>query len=148
MKKTDSYFLFTLVGHVKQNRPGNTMSSFYAQKFPKEELCVYRVLKAYLERKVDLRKETKLLVSFAKPHNPIGVSTIGRWIKTVLTLSGIDTKIFSAHSTRSAAVSKADKSIPTDTILKHVGWSSSSVFSRFYKKPISDAVSFDKAVLQ
>ena len=47
-----------------------------------------------------LRNGPKLFMSFVRSRrNPVGVRSIGRWIKTVFALSGIDTLIFSAHST-------------------------------------------------
>lgn len=149
MKKTDKYFLFTLTEHVKQNRPGNVMSSFYARKFTDNELCVYTVLEVYLERTKELRKGSQLLILYAKPYKPVGTSTIGRWIKIVLKLCGIDTKKFTAHSTRSAATSKANQSISTDVLLKHVGWSTRATFARFYNKPIvNNDMAFAEAVLK
>ena len=150
MKKTDKQFTFVLTDHVKQNRPGNVMSAFCARKFTDEKLCVYSVLEAYLERTKDLRKGSQLLVSYAKPYKPVGNSTVGRWIKMVLDQCGIDTKKFSAHSTRAASTGKAIHSINIDVLLKHVGWTSKSTFAKFYKKPIvtSKEMSFAEAVLK
>ena len=58
---------------------------------------------------------------------------LSRWLKHVLRLSGIDTKTFSAHSTRMASSSKAHKGgVGMDTILATAGWSSDSNFKKFY----------------
>jgi len=93
MKKTENCFPFTLTGHVKQNRPDHTTSSFFVRKFSDKKLCLYTTLEAYLEVTKNLRKNyTNLLISFAKPHKPVGTSTIGRRIKTVLAACGIDTQ--------------------------------------------------------
>ena len=89
----------------------------------------------------------KLPLSFVKPHRPVGMSTIGRWIKSVLALSGVDTTKFKPHSTRAAAVSKASQTITTDNMLAHIGWSSESTFRIFYNKPIVRHGLFDQAVL-
>jgi hypothetical protein len=49
----------------------------------------------------------------------------------------VDTIVFKARSTRSAAASIASNSgIPVATILKRIGWSKESTFAKFYKKNI------------
>ena len=50
MKKTPDYYLLYVRDHVKQDRPGNVLSSFFVRKYPKEPLCVYCTLEHYLER--------------------------------------------------------------------------------------------------
>ncbi|XP_019854593.1 PREDICTED: uncharacterized protein LOC109583611 [Amphimedon queenslandica] len=65
------------------------------------------------------------------------ISTIGRWIKSLLTDAGVNTSIFGAHSTRAASSSAAKKvGVPLIDIMKAAGWSRSSTFERFYYKPI------------
>ena len=57
---------------------------------------------------------------------------------TVLNLSGIDTKTFTGHSTRTASSSKAEKAgVPTGKILKRGFWSNESAFEKFYYKKIN-----------
>lgn len=150
MKKTPDYYLFYVRDHVKQDRPGNVLSSFFVRKYPKEPLCVYCTLEHYLERTQLVRDYDNghLLLSYVKPYRHIGASSIGRWIKTVLGASGVDTAKFKAHSTRSAAASKASRLIPTDDILKHIGWSRESTFQKFYNKPVIAGNSFAGAVLK
>ena len=50
---------------------------------------------------------TQLLLSFIKLHVAFPTPITLRCIMTVLNLSGIDTKIFTGHSTRTALSSKA-----------------------------------------
>ena len=51
---------------------------------------------------------------------------------TVLSLSGIDTKPFASHPTRSSQSSKTKAScVPMAEILKAVFWSGSSIFKNF-----------------
>ena len=51
--------------------------------------------------------------------------------------AGIDTSIFSPHSTRSAASSTAKKGhVPINTILKTGDWRSMKISGRFYDKEI------------
>ena len=47
----------------------------------------------------------QLLITYNKPHRAASSDTIGRWLKTVMTKSGIDTQQFGAHSTRAAVAS-------------------------------------------
>ena len=148
MTKTQEQFVFHLTEHLKQNRPGNIFSTVYARRYHQEELCVYRTLEHYLERTSHLRCNSKLLVSFVKPHDKVTTSMVGRWLKALLSLSGIDTTQFKAHSTRVAATSKAGHSLPTDIILKHVGWASDCVFCKYYDKPINHDGLFASTVLQ
>jgi len=150
MKKTEPYYLFGLEEHAKQNRPGNVLSSFCVRKYDHANLCPYQALQHYLERTSMLHgtTTTKLFISYVKPHKAIGTHTLGRWIKQLLRDSGIDTTIFKAHSTRAASVSKVSHSLPTDTILQQVGWTSDCVFRKFYNKPIVTANLFQEAVLQ
>ena len=150
MKETPEYYVFQLTEHIKQNRPGNVFSTFHVGKYHQEELCVYHTLKSYLYRTAPLRggTSTRLLISYVKPHGAVTTNTLSRWIKQVLTSSGIDTSIFKAHSTRSASVSKVSNFLPVDVILKHVGWSSDCVFRKHYNKLIVDNNMFQNAVLQ
>ena len=84
-------------------------------------------------------KETSLFLAMIKPHKPVTSSTIARWLKKVLELSGVDTSIFSAHSVRGASVSAASTSgVTTAEILTAADWSSQSVFETFYHKPTHD----------
>nr|CAH7744531.1 unnamed protein product [Callosobruchus chinensis]CAH7758161.1 unnamed protein product [Callosobruchus chinensis]CAH7759503.1 unnamed protein product [Callosobruchus chinensis] len=79
-----------------------------------------------------------LLITFKKPYKNASSQSISRWVKCMLKLCGIDTDIFTAHSTRHAATSAAAlKGISIDTIRCSAGWSEKSqVFGRFYNRPI------------
>ena len=98
---------------------------------------MYQTLDWYLTVTTNLRSSTKLFVSYIKPYGAVTASTIGRWIKTLLERAGIDTKQFSAHSTRSASTSKAAASVSVDIILATAGWKEESTFRQFYKKPVA-----------
>ena len=74
-------------------------------------------------------------------------TTIARWLREVLRLSGIDVSIFSGHSVRGASTSAAaGAGITTNDILKAADWSSDSVFRRFYYRPVNDPT-FGRTVL-
>ena len=53
-----------------------------------------------------LRKCSKYLISYTKPHNEESSSTTGRWLKTCLSLTNVDVNVYQAHSTRSASTTK------------------------------------------
>ncbi|XP_071947007.1 uncharacterized protein [Antedon mediterranea] len=150
MIKSGNGFDFSITVLAKQDRPNKLFSSLRFKKYSKRELCVFNTLESYLDRTQPLRSESKLLISYVRPFKSVGVSTIGRWLKTLLGLAGIDTAVFTAHSTRAASASKASRSIPVDEILKHIGWASATTFNRYYNKPIdnSNKNAYDVAVLQ
>ncbi|KAI5633931.1 phage integrase family domain-containing protein [Phthorimaea operculella] len=91
-----------------------------------------------------------LLLTHKAPHRPATAQTISRWIKQVLSESGVDVGTFSAHSTRHAASATSaafSAGINVETIRKTAGWTSASTaFARFYNRPINDESSFARAV--
>lgn len=107
---------------------------------PRPEICPARCLQVYLNKTKPLRNNNKttLFLSTKKPHSSVTSQTISHWIKDMLQQSGVDTSIFSAHSTRHAATSKANRlGVSIEVIKRTAGWSSSSsAFARFYNKDI------------
>ena len=123
---------------VKQSNP-NRPNRFALHLKPYKEcpdICVVKTLLVYLERTKTLRGTcTKLFISTIKPHNPISKDTVSRWLKTVLFEAGVETEIFTAHSTRAAKASKDFyNGIPIEEIIDQVGWSNSKTFQMFYNK--------------
>ena len=108
----DSYtFLFSKL--LKQTRPGCPNLTVTLTAFRDSRLCVVYILIEYISR-----TESQLFVSYSKPHKAVSRDTISRWVKTVLSSAGIDTKKFRPHRTRAAAVSAANNaSLPLDEIL-------------------------------
>jgi len=114
------------------------------------QLCPVKVLQQYVTVTANLRGTCPdLFISFVKPHKKVTSQTLSRWLVLVLKSAGIDKDKFSAHSFRHASTSKASlNGINTDTILKRVGWSiKSSVFAKFYNRPILDESEFATSVL-
>ncbi|KAI9565167.1 hypothetical protein GHT06_008943 [Daphnia sinensis] len=72
------------------------------------------------------RPDSKFLfLGLRSPRRSVGASTLARWIKSVLSDAGVDTSVFSAHSTRGAAASNAaNLKVPVE-----------STFIRFYRRP-------------
>ena len=108
------------------------------QNFNNEKLCIASYLNTYFERTNSIREIfSKILISFAKPHKDISVNTLGRWIREVMHLAGINTNIFKPHSSRSATTSKAaERNVSLTTICASIGWRKTSTFGKHYKKPI------------
>lgn len=76
--------------------------------------------------------------------------TLSRWIKSVMAAVGINTAVFAAHSTRSAATSAAARhGAPLDVILQAGNWQHAGTFAKFYNRDISTGPdsSFPEAVL-
>ena len=70
---------------------------------PDPTICPFLCLKEYIHRTQKLGgTETMLFISYVKPYKPVSRDTISRWTKATLKLCGIDTTVFSAHSTRAA----------------------------------------------
>ena len=144
----DSY-TFSFSKWLKQTRPGFPNPTVTLTAFRDSRLCVVTTLKEYISRTEPLRgSESQLFVSYTKPHKAVSRDTIGRWVKTVLSSAGIDTKKFKPHSTRAAAVSAASNvSVSLDEIMSTAGWSSESTFAKFYNKPVLRESQFASSVL-
>lgn len=137
---------------IKTSRLNKSQPQLIVPFYPENaRLCVASTLETYLERTRLLRdSETKLFISFKKPFKTVSSQTLSRWIKNTLNISGIDTNIFSAYSTRHASTSTAKREgVSIDAIKKAVGWSDKScTFARFYnRKLIPSKDVFAKSVL-
>ena len=64
-------------------------------------------------------------------------------------MSGIDTSIFKAHSSRAASTSAAKQAqVPIEQILQTAGWTGCRTFAQYYDKPIQEAQDFASALLK
>lgn len=103
-------------------------------------LCVASTILSYVDRTMSIRslKDSYLLLTYEKPFHMTSPQTIRRWIKDALNKSGVDTTIFSAHSTRHAATSKALRmGVNIERIRQAAGWTEgSSVFARSYNRSV------------
>lgn len=134
-----STFVFTIPDQIKQSRPGSGPIKVVLRDFQEDQsISVVKVLEFYLKQTKNLRGScSKLFISYVKPHAAVSRDTLARWIKLVLDLSGVDTKTFSAHSTRAASTSAAySRSVPIEEILKVAGWKSEKTFAKFYNKEV------------
>lgn len=115
-------------------------------------LCVASTLNEYLIRTAAMRdnnREDFLFLTFRKPHRRASVQSLSRWIKSTLSLGGIDTDVFKSHSTRHAATSAANRQgISIDNIRRTAGWSKgSATFAKFYNRPLQDDTCFANCIL-
>ena len=141
--------MFSPSGLAKQARQGKPLLDYFFASFPDDkQLCPVETLRHYLQVTNKLRETSShLFVAIVKPHHPVAPCTIARWLKEVLKMSGIDTSIFTAHSTRGASSSAAaDSGITINDILKAADWSTESVFRKFYYRPTHDPL-YGRAVL-
>ena len=112
------------------------------------KLCVVKTLSHYLERAQSFREqETKVFLTYQKPHHAVSASTISHWIKSMLKQAGVDTSNFGAHSTRAASSSAAKQAgVPIMDILSTGGWSSERTFAKHYSVPIKKKNTFAEAI--
>ncbi|XP_067659799.1 uncharacterized protein [Haliotis asinina] len=133
---------------LKQSRPGYHQEELTIPSYPDKKLCLVTLLRLYLCRTEPIRgNETALFISTVKPYHRVSKDTIARWVKMTLTKAGINMRIFTPHSIRSASTTKASMKVPLSTILNTAGWSSQCTFAKFYKKPISNRHQFSEAVM-
>ena len=147
---------FVLNGLSKQSRPNHTRPPILVQKYIEDPLiCPIECFNTYVSRTNQFRSvdgqglfvPAQLFLGISKPHAPIKACSIARWIKCTLSSAGIDTKKFSAHSTRGATTSKAVEGGATLTeVLQQADWSTARTFHGFYFRP-SQVSSFSSAVL-
>ena len=120
----DENYLFVVAGLVKGSTPKKPHMEIRLPSFPEDPaLCSFSYCQEYIRRTQTYRPDSSskdlLFLSYIKPHNPVKICTIARWVKEVLSLSGIDISQFSAHSTRSSSTSSAFKSgVPISDIMK------------------------------
>ena len=148
--RSSSSFTFSIGTLLKQSRPGFSNPTIRLKAYaPDRRLCVFTYLREYLQRTETLRKnENALLLTYRPPHKKASKDTIARWVKIVLTMAGIDSCKYTAHSIRAASVSAAKRGGATvHDILTNAGWSSTSTFAKYYDKTIVTTTPFDVAVL-
>ena len=147
---SDNKYTFVIPNHLKQSKPGVPYPNVVLESFEKPSICVVTTLREYITRTKPLRgsSHSQLLISYVQPYKPVSRDTVTRWVGCTMALAGIDVTKYSAHSTRAASVSAANRaSVNLDDILKTAGWSSECCFARHYNKPIAKTSSYAKSVL-
>ena len=149
MTLTHDCVSFRVAELTKSSRPQFHPQELSFKRFDAEpNLCIVRTLQQYLQLTNPLRgDERQLFITTTPPHRGVSRDTIRRWTKSIMAAAGIDLTIFSAHSTRSAATTKAATKVPLATILATAGWSRASTFQQFYEKPLANVGAFSDAIL-
>lgn len=132
-------FVFSFTEPLKHSKPGRPDPYLSLEPYPPDRrLCVITVLKEYIERTRTLRGvETKLFLSYIRPHHRAAKSTISRWVRVALTLAGVDSSAYGAHSTRMASTSRAmARNVPVTQIMAVAGWSNTGTFAKFCHRPL------------
>ena len=131
MVKEDNAVLFTFPNLLKTSRIGHSYT-LRVEHYAKEELCAMHTLLYYIKATRSCRLDDHVLVSYIT-HRAVTSSTVARWLRCVLELSGIDTSKFKAHSFRGASVSAAfSKGCSLSNILKTADWSTDKHFRKYY----------------
>ena len=96
---------FQITAPLTTTRPGkHTNTLGFCEYTPSDDLCIVTQLEVYLTLISTLRGDCdRLLIIYNKPDKAASTDTIGRWLRAVMTKSGIDIQLFSAHSTRAAS---------------------------------------------
>lgn len=136
---------------VKTSKKNSFQPILYLKNYSnKPEICPVNTLKAYLRATQQIRQKIEFLIlTVKKPHSNASSQSISRWIKATLCEAGVDTSIFTAHSTRHASTSAANRAgLNIDLIRRTAGWSEhSATFARFYNRPVSqDPLSFSNTI--
>ena len=150
MYVTKSKISFIIPSLLKQTRPGDKQLQVDLPAYKHDvKLDVYHLLTLYVKVTKPLRGDiTQLFITYAKPYRPASRDTLGRWLREVMQTAGIDVTKYTAHSTRSAAVSAAQsKNVPVEIILKTAGWASENTFAQFYNKPLESPLGFAETIL-
>jgi len=141
-KLTEQELTFYVPSILKTTKPGKHQEPLQFQRFHLKKLCILECFTEYRRRTDNIRENLEgkpqgLILSYAYPHNPVGVSTIARYVKIFLGMAGIDITVFSTHSTRHASTSKNNNmGLSIKDIAKAAGWRADSTFAKFYKIPI------------
>ena len=133
---------FVIFDRLKTTHSGHPAKVVKCVSWDAKELDVAYYVKEYIDRTSEFRlraynkglgKPVQLFLSH-QTGRPVCKSTISRWIKEVMQLAGIDTKVFSPGSTRGASISAAAKrGASINTILTAGDWSNLGTYQRFYK---------------
>lgn len=139
---------------IKTSAPGREQPVLVLPYFYENRaICPATVIEDYIHMTRQLRSTStkNLILTYKRPHKSATSQTISRWIKKVLSASGIDISTFTGHSTRHAATSAAHTAgLSLDTIRRTAGWTNRSrTFAKFYHRSILDTNinSFARSIL-
>ena len=127
-------YIFYINELQKTSKLGRTRSKVSIHAYEDSSICPVKTIKCYLERTAEKRLSDQLFISF-KTYQEVKSCTLSRWLKNVLSLSGIDVSVFKAHSFRGASSSAAVAAgVSVADVMKTANWSSVSTFRKFYHR--------------
>ena len=139
---------FLVPSILKHYRAGRPARRVLCVKWDDPSLNVCNYVESYLKKTFKFRlkavnsgkeKPTQFFLSH-RTGLPVQRASISRWLRQVLSLSGIDVTTFKAGSTRSASVSAAARfGASAEQILKQGDWSNLGTFNKFYHKSLNDS---------
>lgn len=140
-----------ITDRIKTSGPNRDQPLLYLPIFNEDTtICPAKTLQDYLRATNSYRdnKISNLFITNKRPHRAATAQTISKWLKAVLSESGVDVAVFGAHSTRHAATSAARAAgVAIDVIRRAATWTSSSLtFARFYNRPVIDDSEFARSV--
>lgn len=141
--RSDNSMSFLLSKAPKNHREG-PLPPLSLEGLPdRPNVCPIIAVNEYITRTAEFRLQTDgldrtgLFLSLDMRHCNVKSVTIARWIREGMSLSGIDTSVFKAHSIRGAAVSRlAQKGASLKEIMRRGRWRSNSVLKRFYLRQL------------
>ena len=104
------------------------------------KVCVAFALISYTNKTEKIRgEEQRLFITLRKPYKAVKAQTLSNWVSDKLSAAGLDTNVYTAHSTRHAATSAAARrGISIDQIRKIAGWiKNSETFAKFYNRAMA-----------
>jgi site-specific recombinase XerD len=139
MKDRGHEIEFEIPKLTKTRRPGQKPQVITVKQFQENNnLDATQCVRDYILRTKNWRQtqtQHKLLLGIVNPHRPVATSTIGNWLKALMTAAGIDTEVFKGHSVRGATTSNVYRQgMPVEEILSWANWSNAGTFFRFYNK--------------
>ena len=134
--ETECTFVFRSV--LKHSRPSYHQQPLILRSFPSNpSLCLVINITQYLKFRLEKSAYEGFFITTVPPYKQCSKDTIARWIKDILSLAGINSGIYQAHSLQSASTSSASyKGVNLSTILKSANWTRNSTFKKYYKKEI------------
>lgn len=132
-KQSQDCISFVIAERLKVSKPGKSLEVKFMSLPEEPSLCTMSTLAEYILRTEKLRSSTKLFISFIRPHKQVATTTVGRWIKSVLSSAGIDTSVFKENSVRCASATNAYiKGVPVAEILRTADWTNERIFRKYY----------------
>ena len=138
------------LSRLRKKQTSGSLQSFSLPSFDNSLVCPVACCREYCSRTGSLRHPScsSLFIITKKPHTAAAPATLGSWIKSCISDAGIDSTIFSAHSTRGAGASKAAASgVAIEAILNAASWSSELTFTRHYHRPFTSPDPVPVAIL-